>query len=131
MDFLRGVFNAPVSGIYHFSFSGIKDSATSTSLKIQLLHNYEPIGLANAPNLNNFLGLSTINVSLKLQAGDNVALLKVGPGTPELCTTQLPNTTSILRDGSSKKICLSKRKVSYANHLHLIWNTYIHVLPLV
>jgi len=77
MNTAAGVFTAPVDGIYHFEFSGLKDGSDSTTLYIQLQLNGVLIGHSYAPPMPNyFLGLSSISASLRLKTGDQVTLFK-------------------------------------------------------
>ena len=77
MNTAAGVFTAPVDGIYHFEFSGLKDASDSTVIAIQLQLNGVFIGHSYGPPLPNyFLGLSSISASLRLKTGDQVTLFK-------------------------------------------------------
>lgn len=77
MNTAAGVFTAPVDGIYHFEFSGLKDASDSTTLFIQLRLNGVLIGESYGPPVPNyFLGLSSISASLRLKTGDQVTLFK-------------------------------------------------------
>ena len=75
MNLATGVFTAPVDGIYHFDFKGLK-STDPEQLFIYLQVNGVNIGTAYATNLPNYLGLSGISASLKLETGDQVRLFK-------------------------------------------------------
>jgi len=75
MNMATGVFVAPVNGIYHFEFNGMK-YVDSTAIFVFLQVNGDNIGSAYATNLPNYLGLSGISASLKLKSGDQVRLFK-------------------------------------------------------
>ena len=76
MNLATGVFIAPVDGIYHFEFTGVK-YADSSAIFIYLQVNGVNIGSAYATEmLPDFLGLSGISASLKLKNGDQVRLFK-------------------------------------------------------
>ncbi len=75
MDTASGTFTAPVGGIYHFEFSGMKGS-DPTALNIALQVNGVDVGSTYATDLANVFALSGINISLKLQIGDTVRLFK-------------------------------------------------------
>jgi len=74
-DLNSGFFTAPVPGIYHFEFFGIKDSS-GISLYIYLQVNGANVGLAYAydENLSDNVVLSA---SLRLAADDRVNLYHV------------------------------------------------------
>ena len=80
MNTAAGVFIAPVNGIYHFEFSGMKDAAdNSASYRVILQVNGALISTSYATNaLPNYLGLSAINTYLRLKSGDQVRLYKNG-----------------------------------------------------
>lgn len=83
MKLATGIFTAPVGGIYHFQFSGRKDSSPGY-LEVVLEINSERIGYSCAgkwgSNMNhNFTVLNGINIFLHLKTGDRVNLVKYGP----------------------------------------------------
>ena len=75
MNMATGVFIAPVDGIYHFEFNGMKN-ADPTAIFVFLQVNGINTGSAYATYLPNYLGLSGISASLKLETGDQVRLFK-------------------------------------------------------
>lgn len=78
MDLDKGVFTVTTSGIYHFSFSGIKDS-TATPLNIYLRLNGFVITRAFAgPSSSASL---VLHATLQLRATDKVDLFKEGTGS--------------------------------------------------
>ena len=75
MNIAEGVFSAPVSGIYHFEFSALKSPTDELAYVVLQVHGLN-IGGSYAPDLPNFLALSSINAYLRLNAGDRVTLYK-------------------------------------------------------
>ena len=69
-----GIFTAPKSGIYHFSFAGIKDSP-ARALVVYLRKNKEMIGKAIAADETGSLTLG-MEATLKLKEGDTIDLYK-------------------------------------------------------
>ena len=80
MNIETGVFTAPVPGIYHFAFKGIKDGSTMVPLSVFLRLNGVVVASTNAPG--NFLIHEPYTVSLqatlKLKVNDQVDLMKMG-----------------------------------------------------
>jgi len=76
MNKTTGVFTAPVSGTYHFEYTGVKDSS-STSLLISLQKNGAHIGHAWTEAGNS----ASLSASLKLRTGETVNLYKSGGGS--------------------------------------------------
>jgi len=79
MDLSSGVFTAPVHGIYHFSFAGVKDFS-SYNLGVHLLVNGGNVAVANGnPQRTGGLESISLTASLRLKTGDKVHLwLTVG-----------------------------------------------------
>jgi len=72
-ELASGTFTAPVSGTYHFQFSGIKDSG-ATSLAVYLKVNGNHVGMAVASGQTGHTFTTSLSASLRLKAGDNVRL---------------------------------------------------------
>jgi len=76
MNLKEGTFTAPVAGLYHFQFVGLKDNS-KIGVYVYLMVNGGSVALcyADAPANYNPLTLST---SLPLKSGDRVWLLADG-----------------------------------------------------
>jgi len=79
MKLSSGVFTAPVHGIYHFSFAGVKDFS-SYNLGVFLQVNGENVAVANAnPRRTGGAESISMTASLRLKTGDKVNLwLSIG-----------------------------------------------------
>lgn len=70
MNLASGVFTAPASGIYHFDFTGLKDS-NSTGLYIDLQVNSQHMGRAETEQYGKETYHSvSLTASLRLKAND-------------------------------------------------------------
>jgi len=80
MNFTYGIFTAPVPGIYHFEFFGIKDKSV-TVLDIILRVNGDNVGRAyTGPGVTGSYDSLSISASFRMKANDQVSLYKVGVG---------------------------------------------------
>jgi len=74
-ELASGTFTASVSGIYHFQFSGVKDTAFN-SCAVYLQVNGNHIGMAIATGQSYVT--ASLSASLRLKAGDKVLLYNEG-----------------------------------------------------
>jgi len=75
MNLTSGIFTAPKSGIYHFSFTVIKDKNDRAWHSIFLRKNGENVGVALATGYNGAYTTSVLS-TLKLNEGDKIDLYK-------------------------------------------------------
>ncbi len=89
MDLTTGVFTAPISGIYSFSFSANKGKDRYAGAEVHLYHNGQLIGTAyGAPGDRQALTMQSI---LELKSGDRIYLVK-GSGDEIYASTAVINT---------------------------------------
>ena len=76
-DLSSGIFKAPVPGIYHFQFSGVKRGGEGSDygiLSIFLRVNDKKVGVAHVSQDKESYGTVSLSSSLRLAAGDRVCL---------------------------------------------------------
>lgn len=77
MDLSNGIFTAPVSGIYHFEFSGVKDPSTSYMF-IYIQVNGNNIGVAYTDTSVGDYDSVSLTASIRLNKDDWVNLFNAG-----------------------------------------------------
>ena len=79
MNIKTGVFMAPRSGTYHFSFAFMKDEQAK-AVSIHIRKNGIAMGAAHTDGLENAKLQSSLHATLKLKSGDTVDLFQIGKG---------------------------------------------------
>ncbi len=79
MNMSTGTFTAPVSGVYTFHFSALRDGSPN-EVWIYLQVNGTSVACSYASNQDLQVAVSPISASLKLTANDKVTLLRQGTG---------------------------------------------------
>ena len=73
MNITSGIFTAPKSGIYFFSFSGLKGWSANLDLYVGLFHNSNYISTAHGTSIDGFF-TATLSSTLSLKSGDQISL---------------------------------------------------------